>query len=213
MGSDSPVGAQTPARTLTRVDLTPIALEGSVVRLEPLGPGHLDGLCTVGLEPSLWALTTQRVASREEMQGYVEQALTEQRAGTALPFATVERATGTVVGSTRFANAVHEHRRVEIGWTWIAPRWQRTGVNTEAKFLMLRHAFEVMGCRRVELKTSAANARSRAAMLRLGCTEEGTLRQHMLNWDGSSRDSVYYSVIDGDWPLVRERLTRLLAPR
>jgi N-acetyltransferase len=130
--------------------------------------------------------------------------------GSALPFATVERATNTVVGSTRYGNIVPQHRRAEIGWTWIAPRWQRTAVNTEAKYLMLRHAFDVMACRRVELKTSALNARSRAAMLRIGATEEGTLRRHMVQPDGSARDSVYFSVIDEEWPAVRERLEEML---
>jgi RimJ/RimL family protein N-acetyltransferase len=140
----------------------------------------------------------------------VESALAEQRAGTALPFATVERASGTVVGTTRFASAVHEHARVEIGWTWIAPRWQRTGVNTEAKLLMLRHAFDVMRVRRVELKTSALNLRSRAAILRIGASEEGTLRKHMINADGSARHSVYFSVTDDDWATVRPRLEAML---
>jgi RimJ/RimL family protein N-acetyltransferase len=195
---------------ILRVDLTPVTLEGAVVQLEPLGLRHLDGLCAVGLEPSLWAYTTIRLSTLDDMRQYVEQALAEQAAGTALPFATVERASGTVVGSTRFAAAVHAHRRVEIGWTWIAARWQRTAVNTEAKYLMLRHAFEVMGARRVELKTSARNARSRAAMLRIGCTEEGTLRQHMVNEDGSSRDSVYFSIIDGEWPERKLRLEGML---
>jgi RimJ/RimL family protein N-acetyltransferase len=144
------------------------------------------------------------------MRRYVETALTEQRAGTALPFATVERASNTVVGSTRFANAVHEHRRVEIGWTWISPRWQRTGVNTEAKYLMLRHAFDVLGCQRVELKTNALNARSRAAMRRIGAKEEGTLRSHMIQPDGSVRDSVYFSVIDREWTQVKGHIEGLM---
>jgi N-acetyltransferase len=189
---------------------SPVVLEGKVVRLEPLALHHLDALCAVGLEPSLWALTTSRIASRGEMQHYVEAALGEQAVGSALPFATVERATNTVVGSTRYGNIVPQHRRAEIGWTWIAPRWQRTAVNTEAKYLMLRHAFDVMACRRVELKTSALNARSRAAMLRIGATEEGTLRRHMVQPDGSARDSVYFSVIDEEWPAVRERLEEML---
>lgn len=188
------------------MDLTPVTLEGLVVRLEPLGLAHLDGLCAVGLDPSLWEIAIQRVTTRDEMRAYLEQALAEQRAGASLPFATVHRDSGTVVGTSRYMNVAHEHRRLEIGSTWIAPRWQRTGVNTEAKFLMLQHAFEVMGCRRVELKTNALNARSRAAMVRIGCTEEGTLRQHMLNADGSSRDSVYYSILDREWPAVRGRL-------
>jgi RimJ/RimL family protein N-acetyltransferase len=194
------------------VNLAPVTLEGRTVRLEPLGMHHLDGLCAVGLEPSLWALTTIQVTTPDAMRAYVETALAEQRAGTALPFATVERATGTVVGTTRFANAVHEHARVEIGWTWIAPRWQRTAVNTEAKHLMLAHAFDVLRVRRVELKTSALNTRSRAAIRRLGATEEGTLRKHMINADGSARDSVYFSIIDDEWPEVRTRLEAMLEP-
>ncbi len=192
------------------MNLAPVTLEGRVVRLEPLGLHHLEGLCAVGLDPSLWAFTTMRVTTPEQMRSYVESALAEQRMGTALPFATIERASGTIIGTTRFATAVHEHARVEIGWTWIAPPWQRTAVNTEAKYLMLRHAFDVMGARRVELKTSALNARSRAAILRIGATEEGTLRKHMINADGSARDSVYFSVIDDEWAAVRKRLEAML---
>jgi RimJ/RimL family protein N-acetyltransferase len=188
------------------MNLAPVTLEGRVVRLEPLGLEHLGALCAVGLEPSLWAFTTIQITTPAEMRGYVDTALAEQRAGTALAFATVDRATGTVVGTTRFANAVHEHARVEIGWTWVAPRWQRTGVNTEAKLLMLRHAFEVLRVRRVELKTSALNLRSRAAIRRIGATEEGTLRKHMINADGSARHSVYFSVLDDEWPAVQARL-------
>ena len=193
------------------MNLAPVVLEGRVVRLEPLTLDHVDALSAVGLDPSLWALTTIRVNDVDDMRRYVQTALDEQRAGTALPFATMERATGTVVGTTRFGSAVHEHARVEIGWTWIAPPWQRTAVNTEAKYLMLRHAFEVLKIRRVELKTSALNARSRAAILRIGATEEGTLRKHMINADGSARDSVYFSVTDDEWPRVSARLEERLA--
>lgn len=192
------------------MDLSPVTLEGDVVRLEPLSMHHLQGLCAVGLDPSLWVIANVMVRSADDMRAYIEAALAAQRDGSALPFATVERATGTVVGSTRFMNVDHAHRRVEIGSTWIAPPWQRSAVNTEAKFLMLRHAFEVLGCRRVEFKTNAINARSRAAILRLGATEEGTFRQHMIQPDGSSRDSVYFSIIDGEWPAVRERLLKRL---
>lgn len=192
------------------MDLSPVTLEGTIVRLEPLGLHHLDTLCAVGLDPAIWAIGASRLESRDDMRRYVETALAEQRAGTALPFATVMHASNTVVGSTRFANAVHEHRRVEIGWTWISPRWQRTGVNTEAKYLMLRHAFDVMGCQRVELKTNALNARSRAAMLRIGAKEEGTLRSHMIQPDGSVRDSVYFSVIDREWPQVKAHIEGLM---
>lgn len=192
------------------MDLAPVVLEGDVVRLEPLRLDHAEALSAVGLDPSLWALTTIRVDTAADMRAYIEDALTEQRAGVSLPFATVHRATGRVIGSTRFGNITPAHRRVEIGWTWIAPAWQRTAVNTEAKLLMLTHAFDTLGCRRVELKTSALNLRSRNAMLRIGATEEGTLRQHMINSDGSNRDSVYFSVLDSEWPLVQARLRTLL---
>jgi len=188
-----------------------VTLEGRVVRLEPLGLHHFDALCEVGLDPSLWALTTVAIRTRDDLRRYLETALADQAAGVALPFATVVRDGGVVVGSTRFGSIVPEHKRVEIGWTWITPRWQRTAVNTEAKYLMLRHAFDVWGCRRVELKTSARNARSRAAMLRIGATEEGTLRKHMINADGSARSSVYFSVIDDEWDRVRAHLEKLLA--
>lgn len=192
------------------MNLAPVILEGDIVRLEPLRLDHAEALSAVGLDPSLWALTTIRVHTPAAMLAYVEDALTEQRAGASLPFATVERATGRVIGSTRFGNITPAHRRVEIGWTWIAPAWQRTAVNTEAKLLMMSHAFDTLGCRRVELKTSALNLRSRNAMLRIGATEEGTLRQHMINSDGSNRDSVYFSVLDSEWPVVQARLRTLL---
>jgi N-acetyltransferase len=188
------------------MNVAPVTLEGRAIRLEPLGLHHLDALCEVGLDPSLWALTTTNIRSRDDLRRYVEGAVAEQAAGTALPFATVVRDGNEVVGSTRFGNIVPEHRRVEIGWTWITPRWQRSAVNTEAKYLMLRHAFETWGCRRVELKTSALNARSRAAMQRIGAREEGTLRKHMVNADGSARDSVYFSIVDDEWAAVGARL-------
>ncbi|MEP6733561.1 MAG: GNAT family protein [bacterium] len=193
--------------------LSPVVLEGTVVRMEPLTLDHVGALCEVGLDPSLWALTSIRVNSEADMREYVMEALADQQAGTALPFVTVERTSGTVIGSSRFGNYVPAHRRIEIGWTWITPSRQRSAVNTEAKLLMLTHAFEALGCRRVELKTSTKNARSRAAMLRIGATEEGTLRQHMINADGSSRDSVYFSVIDGEWPDVKTRLQARLTAR
>ena len=190
--------------------VTPRMLEGRHVRLEPLTLEHLGGLAAVGLDPELWRLTTTRISDLADLERYVAVALAEQRAGTALPFATVWRRTGEVIGSTRFANAVPSHRRVEIGWTWLGRQWQRTGANTEAKYLMLCHAFEVWGCLRVELKTSALNERSRTAILRLGATEEGVLRCHMINDDGSRRDSVYYSIIADEWPDTKRHLERLL---
>jgi len=193
------------------MDLTPRVLEGPNVRLEPLTVEHLDGLCDAGLDPDLWKLTVSRIRTRADMQRYADDAFADQRAGTALPFATVWRETGRVIGSTRFGNASPANRRVEIGWTWLARPWQRTGANTEAKYLMLRHAFERWNCIRVELKTSALNHRSRAAILRIGAREEGILRHHMINEDGSLRDSVFFSILAGEWPEVRRRLEAMLA--
>jgi RimJ/RimL family protein N-acetyltransferase len=189
---------------------TPVTLEGRRVRLEPLTLAHVDPLCEIGLEPEIWRFTASRVTNRDEMRDFVKEALDWQRAGTAIPFATIDRESGRVVGTTRFANIVVEHRRAEIGWTWIMPAFQRTHVNTEAKYLMLRHAFETLGWIRVELKTSALNVKSRAAILRIGATEEGTLRRHMVNADGTRRDSVYFSVIDEEWPAVKQRLEERL---
>lgn len=193
------------------MDLTPRPIEGPTVRLEPLGLEHLDGLCDVGLDPDLWRLTVTRIHDRAGLERYVRTALEEQQAGTALPFATVLRDTGRVIGSTRFGNLSPPNRRVEIGWTWLGGPWQRTGANTEAKYVMLRHAFERWNCIRVEFKTSALNLRSRAAILRIGAREEGILRHHLINEDGSLRDSVYFSMLAAEWPAARRRLERMLA--
>jgi RimJ/RimL family protein N-acetyltransferase len=188
------------------MDLSPVTLHGSRIRLEPLALSHVDGLCEVGLDPALWTWTATRVTARADMQEYVETALRSQAEGTALPFATIEASTGRVIGSTRYANADHANRRLEIGWTWVSPAWQRSPVNTEAKLLMLRHAFETLGCVRVEFKTDARNERSRAALLRISAREEGTLRSHMIVQDGRKRDSVYFSIIEEEWKAVEAAL-------
>ena len=191
--------------------IEPVTLEGRHVRLEPLSPSHQAALCEVGLDPELWRWTPMRVTTPEEMAGYVRAALADQDAGTALPFATVDRASNRVAGSTRFMNIDGPNRRVEIGSTWIARAWQRSMTNTEAKHLMLRHAFETLGCMRVELKTDSLNRRSRNAILRIGAREEGTLRNHMLTWSGRIRHTVYFSILDSEWPRVKEDLERKLA--
>lgn len=188
-----------------------ITLEGRLVRLEPLAPQHLGDLCAAGLDPEVWRWTREAIASREEMRGYIEQALEAQREGSALPFATVLRAEGRAVGSTRFGDIDRANRHLEIGWTWIGRAWQRTSVNTEAKYLMLRHAFEELGCLRVAFKTDVLNAASRAAILRLGAREEGVFRRHIVTTSGRIRDSVYYSIIDEEWPSVRAGLEQKLA--
>lgn len=188
------------------MDVRPVVLEGAFVRLEPLALAHLPGLVAVGLEPDLWRWTTQVVRTPAEMEAYVRGALAEQEAGRALPFATVEQASGQVIGSTRFAAIEPSHRRVEIGWTWLGPRWQRTPANTEAKYLMLRHAFEQWGCVRVEFKTDVLNTRSRQALLRIGAKEEGVLRSHLITATGRIRDTVYFSILASEWPAVRAAL-------
>ena len=152
----------------------------------------------------------QRRGSREDLAAYLDEALAAQAAGTALPFATVDLASSRVVGSTRFGNAALAHGRVEIGWTWIAAPWQRTAVNTEVKTLLLTHAFERLGCIRVEFKTDERNQRSQRALERIGATREGVLRNHMIVQGGFYRNSVYFSVIEEEWPAVRERLESLL---
>lgn len=191
--------------------LPSVTLEGDHVRLVPLTMAHLDALTAVGLDDDLWRLTPSPVRSREDMAAYIRTALDGHARSETLPFATVHKATDTVVGSTRFANIVLTHRRVEIGWTWIARPWQRTAVNTEAKLLMLRYAFEALGCNRVELKTDARNERSRRAMLRIGAVEEGTLRHHMVTASGHLRDTVYFSILADEWPAVEVALVERLA--
>jgi RimJ/RimL family protein N-acetyltransferase len=145
------------------------------------------------------------------MLAYVRNALEQQAAGSAVPFATVERASDRVVGSTRYMSIDVPNRHVEIGSTWIGKAWQRTAVNTEAKYLMLRHAFENLGAVRVELKTDFFNERSRNAILRIGAKQEGIFRKHMLTWSGRWRDSVYFSIIDEEWPAVKRALEGKLA--
>ena len=188
--------------------VTPLTLEGSVVRLEPLGSEHAEMFWEVSKDAldEIFQWIPYRMKTREDFQRLVEKAFDEQERGESIVFATVERKSGQAIGSTRFMNIDRANRRVEIGSTWIAPAWQRTAVNTEAKYLMLRHAFEVWNCFRVELKTDALNLKSRNAILRIGAKEEGTLRRHVLTWTGRVRDSVYFSILDSEWPEVKAKL-------
>jgi len=188
------------------VKIEPVVLDGERVRLEPMRRNHLDALTEAGRYEELWQWTRATATTKETMSEYVEDALEEAASGTALPFVTIDKPSETVVGSTRFGNIDPANRRAEIGWTWISPPFQRSYVNSEAKYLMLRHAFDVWECVRVELKTDALNEKSRAAMLRLGAAEEGTLRRHMITYSGRFRDSVYYSILDHEWPAIRARL-------
>jgi RimJ/RimL family protein N-acetyltransferase len=193
------------------MNIIPVTLEGQHIRLEPLSLRHHAQLCEVGLAEEIWRWMPQPVRTPEEMRAFIETALAWQAAGTALPFATTEKATGRAIGSTRFANIDRANRHVEIGWTWLGLEWQRTAANTEAKYLMLRHAFETWGCLRVEFKTDALNERSRQALLRIGAQEEGTFRSHIVTASGRIRDSVYYSIIASEWPGVKTHLEKKLS--
>ena len=190
--------------------VTPVTLEGRHVRLEPLSLEHYAALCEVGLDADLWRWSVTRVETSGDLRSYIETALEEGARGVSLPFATIEKQTGRPVGSTRFGNIDRANRRLEIGWTWVAREWQRTVVNTEAKYLMLGHAFETLQAIRVELKTDSLNERSRRAILRLGAKEEGTFRNHMIVHDGRLRHSVYFSIINSEWPAIRSTLEERL---
>jgi N-acetyltransferase len=193
------------------MNVEPVVLEGEEVRLEPLSLSHLEDLCAVGLAPDLWKFIPTVVQSRDDMRGYIELALREKAAGVSLPFATVLSFSGRAIGCTRFMNIERQHLRAEIGSTWIGAEWQRTRVNTEAKYLMLRHGFETWKCNRVELKTDSLNERSRNAILRIGAKEEGTFRNHMVVQGGRVRHTVYFSIIDSEWPGVKKTLEEKLA--
>jgi len=191
--------------------MEPVVLEGRWVRLEPLSLDHANALWTVSEDFELYRYKPYVLRSEDDLRHFIEQALEKHAAGTGLTFATIARADDRPVGSTGFHSADWPHRRIEIGGTWVTPAHQRTPINTEAKFLMLTYAFETLGMLRVEFKTDSLNAKSRAALLRIGATEEGIFRNHMVMPDGRSRHSVYYSIIDSEWPAVKARLEGFLA--
>lgn len=195
----------------TQTWVTPVTLTGRRVRLEPLAERHLPDLAMVALDDAVWRWVTARPMDESGLRAWFEGAMATAAAGTEVPFATIDLASGRAVGSTRFMSIAPEHRRLEIGWTWLGRAYQRTGNNREAKLLQLGHAFETLGAERVEFKTHAGNERSRAALLGIGAQFEGVLRHHMIMADGSNRDSAYYSVLADEWPAVRARLEALLA--
>ena len=191
---------------MKRIDIKPLTLSGTSVRLEPMTLAHVAALSRVGLEPELWRWIPSPVTTAEEMRSYVQTALDEQQRGVSLPFVIVDEASGQIIGSTRYGNIEVANRRLEIGWTWLTPAFQRSRANTEAKLLLLTHAFEILGMNRVELKTDALNAKSRAAIGRIGATQEGIFRRHMITASGRIRDTVYFSIIDSEWPTIKARL-------
>lgn len=188
------------------MEISPVILEGQHVRLEPLKPKHEESLVAAAADGELWNSTVTIVPSRSTVSAYIEAALNGQTKGLELPFVIIRRSSGQVVGSTRFYNIDRDHRRAEIGYTWLGASAQRTSVNTEAKLLLLTHAFEVWGCVRVAFVTDVLNHQSRRAILRLGAKQEGILRNHMVMPNGRYRDSVYFSIIEAEWPQIKAQL-------
>jgi len=193
--------------------LQPLTLLGQFIRLEPLSMTHWADLCEVGLDDRIWQWTHPWVRTPEEMRAMIENALKQQLSGNSLPFATIDLAAGRAVGSTGFLNYSAADRHVEIGSTWLGVAWQSTFVNTEAKYLMLGHAFETLGVQRVEFQTDALNERSRAAIPRLGARQEGILRKHRIMPGGRVRDSVVFSLLDDEWPAAKAAAKAALEKR
>ena len=193
------------------MDISPIILEGRHVRLEPLTQAHAESLVAAASDGELWKSTVTVVPARDTIAAYIQAALDGQAQGRELPFVIVRKSSNDVVGTTRFYEISSVDRRAAIGYTWLAASAQRTAINTEAKLLLLSHAFESWQCVRVELITDVLNEQSRAAILRLGAKQEGILRKHLILHNGRSRDSVVFSVINEEWPEVKARLMARLA--
>jgi N-acetyltransferase len=184
----------------------PVTLEGNLVRLEPLRMDHYAALKEIAFHPDIWRWMTDPMKSEADLQCYIQRALEAAAAGQAMPWVTRSKKDNRVIGSTRFADIHSVYRTLEIGWTWMHPDYQRTGINVEAKYMQLRHAFEAMGARRVAFKTHQNNLKSQTAIQALGAKPEGVFRNHVIMPDGSARHSHWYSIIDEEWPEVKARL-------
>jgi len=195
-------------KTMRKIE--PVVLEGRFVRLEPLERRHGGDLNAIAGDAEIWSRFTSDLAVPENMRAWIEKALANRAIGTEQPFVTIERATDRIVGSTRVMDIQEAHDAAEIGATWLGRAWWRTAFNSESKYLLLRHLFDTIGCRRVCLKTDLLNERSQRAIERLGAVREGVLRKHMIVQGGRSRDSVYYSIIDDEWPPIKTRLEQNL---
>jgi RimJ/RimL family protein N-acetyltransferase len=193
------------------MQIGPVTLEGQHVRLEPVSLAHVPALWRVGAYEEIWRYIPYAIHSEDEMRTYIESELAKQQAGSVVRFATIAKAIEQPVGSTSYLSINPYHRRLEIGGTWITPAWQRSPINTEAKYLQLRHAFETLGCIRVEFKTDSLNTKSRQALARIGAVEEGTFRNHMVMPSGRLRHSVYFSITSEDWPAVKTHLEERMA--
>jgi N-acetyltransferase len=197
--------------TANHQSLEPVTLEGDGVRLQPLERSHGDGLLKAAADPQIWDFMPMAVQDERSLKRFLDDALARAAGGTELPFTIFQKPDDTIVGSTRLLTLPMPFTGLEIGWTWHSPSVWRTGVNTECKYLLLRHAFEDLGAIRVQLKTDARNTRSQNAIERLGAKREGVLRRHQLNYSGYIRDSVYFSITDDEWPAVKQRLEGFLA--
>lgn len=191
--------------------ISPVILNGKYVRLEPMTEDHIPGLAEIGVGQTFWDFMLYgRMDSVEDMRNWVRDILSRAQNGTDLPFVAIHLASGKVAGATRYLNIMPKDRGLEIGGTWYGTEYQRTLVNTECKYLLLTHAFERLGCIRVQLKTDLRNVRSQKAIERIGAKREGILRNHMILPSGQFRDSVFYSILDSEWPEVKKRLEAIL---
>ena len=193
------------------MNLQPVTLIGRNIRLEPLHLDHASVLARVGLHPELWRWQPSPITTQDDMRRYVQTALNDQLNSSGLPFVIVDTTTDEVIGSTRYMDIALQHHRLEIGATWLTPSHQRSRANTEAKLLLLTHAFESLGIKRVVFKTEALNEQSRKALARIGAVEEGTFRQHLYTASGRARDMVYFSILATEWPSVKAGLLARLA--
>lgn len=193
------------------MEIEPVTLTGRNVRLEPLSEAHVPDLTIAGRNRSIWRyMLYGNIETEEQMRAWVLEILQRQAMGTDLPFAVIHLESGRAIGATRYLEIHSEHRGLEIGGTWYGVEYHRTATNTECKYLLLRHAFEILGVIRVQLKTDLRNERSQRAIERIGAVREGILRNHMITPDGTIRDSVFYSILDREWPLVKQRLEAML---
>jgi len=194
------------------MEIRPVALKGNHARLEPMTAAHIPALAEIGVGQPFWDFMVYgRMETAHDMRGWVQDILSRAEKGTDLPFVAIQLASGRVAGATRYMNIMHHDRGLEIGGTWYGPEFQRTVVNTECKYLLLSHAFETLGCIRVQLKTDLRNERSQKAIERIGAVKEGILRNHMILPDGHYRHSVFYSILDTEWPEVKSRLEERMA--
>lgn len=189
----------------------PVTLSGKSVRLVPMTVEHISGLAEIGVGQPFWDFMLYgNINNEDDMRSWVLDILSRAEKGTDLPFVAIHLASGRVAGATRYLNIMPHDRGLEIGGTWYGTEFQRTAVNTECKYLLLSHAFETLGCIRVQLKTDLRNERSQKAIERLGAVKEGILRNHMILPDGRYRHSVFYSILDTEWPGVKRKLAEIL---